>query len=327
MQIGRLLRRHVDAHPGDGLAVGYTVELLRWPYPLPGLTDPAGRHRVHGAGAATALTSHRLRDRHRAERRGHGPCGSRASTATPSSSPPCFIFNLYSLGAHARGVEAWLGGVGVVATIVMAAVSDGDLSPSGVFFYTVLCGLPWGAGVVVRLRVDRVAELAAAMRSSRTGPNARWPTSAPGSPVSCTTSCPTPSPSRCCRPRGGRRMVGRGRGGGTTGLVGHRADEHLGPRGHAPAAVVAARCGRGGSPRRARAVAGPTLHARGPGARVGGSGRAGDQRRATPDAAGSRPVGLPHRAGSTDQRAQARRPRRPGARCTSATARTTSSWR
>jgi signal transduction histidine kinase len=70
-----------------------------------------------------------------------------------------FVFNLYSLGANARRLEAWLGGLAVLATIVAATIQDGDTSPSGYFFFLVLCGLPWGVGVAIRLRSDKDREL------------------------------------------------------------------------------------------------------------------------------------------------------------------------
>ena len=45
-----------------------------------------------------------------------------------------FLFNLYSLGAHARGVEAWLGVLGVVGTTVGFVIGDGAHGPSDIFF-------------------------------------------------------------------------------------------------------------------------------------------------------------------------------------------------
>jgi signal transduction histidine kinase len=72
-----------------------------------------------------------------------------------------FLFNLYSLGANARGAESWLGVLGVVGTIIGFVVGDGAHDPSDVFFALAFCGTPWGAGVVVRLRGDRERELRA----------------------------------------------------------------------------------------------------------------------------------------------------------------------
>jgi signal transduction histidine kinase len=70
-----------------------------------------------------------------------------------------FLYNLYSLGAHARGVEAWLGALGVLATIVTFVVGDGAHDASDVLFALAFVGTPWGAGVVVRFRGDREREL------------------------------------------------------------------------------------------------------------------------------------------------------------------------
>lgn len=72
-----------------------------------------------------------------------------------------FFLALYSGGRHARGLEAWLGVPAVAAAVVMLELQDTDVSLNGVLFYTLFAGLPWGAGVVVRLRIERVAELRA----------------------------------------------------------------------------------------------------------------------------------------------------------------------
>ncbi len=70
-----------------------------------------------------------------------------------------FLFNLYSLGANARGIEAWLGAVGVLACTVSFVVGDTANDASDIVFAVLFCGSPWAAGVVVRLRVDREQEL------------------------------------------------------------------------------------------------------------------------------------------------------------------------
>jgi signal transduction histidine kinase len=72
-----------------------------------------------------------------------------------------FLFNLFSLGANARGAEAWLGVLGVLGVTVSFVVGDGAHDPSDVFFALVFCGTPWGLGLVVRLRGDRERELRA----------------------------------------------------------------------------------------------------------------------------------------------------------------------
>jgi signal transduction histidine kinase len=72
-----------------------------------------------------------------------------------------FLLNLWSLGRYARGVEAWLGALGMLATVVGFVVGDGAHDPSDVFFAMAFCGTPWAAGVAVRLRREREHELAA----------------------------------------------------------------------------------------------------------------------------------------------------------------------
>jgi signal transduction histidine kinase len=72
-----------------------------------------------------------------------------------------FVFNLYSLGANARDTEGWLGVLAVAATVVAFLVGDGSHGPADVFFAATICGLPWGAGVVIRLRGERERELQA----------------------------------------------------------------------------------------------------------------------------------------------------------------------
>ena len=72
-----------------------------------------------------------------------------------------FLFNLFSLGANAHGVEAWLGVLGVLGVTVGFVVGDGAHDASDVFFALVFCGTPWGLGVAVRVRRDRERELGA----------------------------------------------------------------------------------------------------------------------------------------------------------------------
>jgi signal transduction histidine kinase len=72
-----------------------------------------------------------------------------------------FMLALYSLGRHARGVEAWFGPPAVVLAAVILEMQDTDVSLNGVLFYLLFAGLPWGAGLAIRLRIDRVRELRA----------------------------------------------------------------------------------------------------------------------------------------------------------------------
>ena len=76
-----------------------------------------------------------------------------------------FLFNLFSLGANAHGIEAWLGVLGVLGVTVGFVVGDGAHDVSDVFFALVFCGTPWGLGVAVRVRRDRERELGARNRA------------------------------------------------------------------------------------------------------------------------------------------------------------------
>jgi signal transduction histidine kinase len=69
------------------------------------------------------------------------------------------VYALYSLGAYLSGRGAWLGVPLVLAAVALGAFSDGDTDPAGLLFFVMFCGLPWAAGVAVRLRVERVTAL------------------------------------------------------------------------------------------------------------------------------------------------------------------------
>ena len=157
----QLLRRYGDAALALGLALLFVGELLAWH----GAGTDKGLAGPGGVGAALALTLRR-----------RSPLASfvlcLACIGVVQSAAPAFnhesyatlamtLFNLYSLGANARGTEAWLGLVGLAANIALIAHSDGDLSAGGIAFYCALCGLPWGTGLTIRLRIERVTELEA----------------------------------------------------------------------------------------------------------------------------------------------------------------------
>jgi len=73
-----------------------------------------------------------------------------------------FFLSLYSLGAHARGLAAWVGGFLVTAGVVIFVVSDGDPFATGdVLFGAMIVGGPWAAGTAIRLRRDRERTLTA----------------------------------------------------------------------------------------------------------------------------------------------------------------------
>jgi signal transduction histidine kinase len=65
---------------------------------------------------------------------------------------------LYSLGRHAGGLEAWLGGLGVLAFVVLFVVGEHNAAPvdSGdVGFALLFVGTPWAAGLAIRVRRER----------------------------------------------------------------------------------------------------------------------------------------------------------------------------
>ena len=68
-----------------------------------------------------------------------------------------FFVSLYSMGRHARGAEAWLGGAVLVAVLVEFAHSDSLSSPDpgDLAFLVAFVGAPWAAGLTLRLRRER----------------------------------------------------------------------------------------------------------------------------------------------------------------------------
>jgi signal transduction histidine kinase len=156
-----LVRRYGDLALGVGLALVYLGELAAWQ----GSEDYFVVAGLAGVGAALALTFRR-----------RSPLASfvvcLALQGVAAHVAPAFfheayavlfmaLFNLYSLGANARGTEAWLGLGGLTAAIVLIAQSNGDHTVGGIAFYCAFCGLPWGMGLVIRLRMERVTALQA----------------------------------------------------------------------------------------------------------------------------------------------------------------------
>ncbi len=157
MALGQLLRRYGDTLIAVALAVLYVVELLNYPDAHLSVTIPLG--------VAACLL---LALRRKAPLlvfvlvlalNGAVPDIAKDFDGNSVSFVAVFIFNLYSLGANARRLEAWLGAVATAVTVVVATIQDGDTSPSGFFFFLMLTGLPWAAGVAVRLRRDKDREL------------------------------------------------------------------------------------------------------------------------------------------------------------------------
>jgi signal transduction histidine kinase len=75
-----------------------------------------------------------------------------------------FFLALYSLGRHARGVEAWLGGLALVVVMIEFGRSEGGWAQADlgdVAFLLGFVGAPWAAGLTLRLRRDRETQLRA----------------------------------------------------------------------------------------------------------------------------------------------------------------------
>ncbi|QZY29666.1 sensor histidine kinase [Nocardioides coralli] len=73
-----------------------------------------------------------------------------------------FFVSLYSLGRHARGVEAWLGGVALLVVMARFVQSEGGWQQTDlgdIAFLLGFVGAPWAAGFTLRLRQDREAQL------------------------------------------------------------------------------------------------------------------------------------------------------------------------
>jgi signal transduction histidine kinase len=157
MALRELLRRYGDALVAVGLALLYVVELVNYPDPHLRETIPLG------VAACLALAWRRkaplLVYLLVLALNAAVPTFAKDFDGHSVSFVAVFILNLYSLGANARRLEAWLGAVATAVTIVFATVQDGDTSPSGFFFFLMLTGLPWAAGVAIRLRRDKDSEL------------------------------------------------------------------------------------------------------------------------------------------------------------------------
>ncbi len=71
------------------------------------------------------------------------------------------VIALYSMGRHARGVEAGLAVAVVLAAIVAFLYGDQPppYDPADIAFAVLFIGGPWAAGLAVRLRADRVRHL------------------------------------------------------------------------------------------------------------------------------------------------------------------------
>lgn len=75
-----------------------------------------------------------------------------------------YVLTLYSLGRHARGLEGWLGGIGLVVTMLSFVESEAGIQQADLgdlAFVLAFVGAPWGAGLTLRLRRERETELRA----------------------------------------------------------------------------------------------------------------------------------------------------------------------
>ena len=78
-----------------------------------------------------------------------------------------FLWALYSLGRHARGLERWLGAASLVVVMVLFAQSEGGLGQADLgdlAFLIGFVGAPWAAGLTIALRREREAALNAENR-------------------------------------------------------------------------------------------------------------------------------------------------------------------
>lgn len=72
------------------------------------------------------------------------------------------LLTLYSVGRYARRLEAWVAAVLVLAGAVAFAFSDRSrVTAGGLAFSLAFIGVPWAAGLVVRLRTERELALRA----------------------------------------------------------------------------------------------------------------------------------------------------------------------
>ena len=162
MDARALLHRYGDALLAALLAVGVTVELLRWSG-----DDLAGSL---GAGLLATLP---LVVRRRNPLVSYllvmlglqvlvhlEPGFDNDSMAFVVA----FFVSLYSLGRHASGTEAWLGVVGVIVAMVSFIDGDGGFGqadPGDIAFVLVFVGAPWAAGLTLRLKRERETTLGA----------------------------------------------------------------------------------------------------------------------------------------------------------------------
>ncbi len=159
MEVLALLRRHRDLVVAGALSTAYVVELLLYdgtdrPVALPlavvaGMTLAVRRRLPLVTFLVVSAANYGVL---------HWAPGYDSNSVVFVA---IFLFNIYSLGANARGLEASLGVLAVLGTTMSFVAGDGSVSASGVFFALAFVGTPWAAGLVVRLRGERERDLRA----------------------------------------------------------------------------------------------------------------------------------------------------------------------
>ena len=165
MDVREIWRRHSDVLVAGAVAVLYTVELLRWapadkavavPLALLACAMLTLRRRLPVLAFVLTMVAN------------YGVLVFAPKFDSSSISfVVVFLIALYSLGRYARGLEAWLGVLCVVAEIVVFVVGDGGHSASDIFFAMAFVGAPYAAGLTVRLRQEREAVLTASNEQLR----------------------------------------------------------------------------------------------------------------------------------------------------------------
>jgi signal transduction histidine kinase len=151
-----VLQRHSDVLVAVGFGVLMTVDLL---------SRPAGRQLpalAYGLLATLALAGRRRQPLLCYLLFLAGMVGLvRAVPDTYDTSATALalsVFALFSLGAHAVGIQFWLSIPVVCLTLVLAQIGDGSpFVPSTVMFFVAFAGTPWASGVGLRLYRERRA--------------------------------------------------------------------------------------------------------------------------------------------------------------------------
>lgn len=169
MNVKRAGRRYGDAAIAIALAVGITLELIAWD------KGPELRSSVPAGLLATLPLALRRRSPLVGFLLAMAGLGliTRVAPGFDNDSMSfvlVFFLALYSLGRHARGYEAWLGGIGVIVEMAIFAEGEGGIGQADlgdIAFLVVFVGAPWAAGLTVRLRREREEVLTAEKEALR----------------------------------------------------------------------------------------------------------------------------------------------------------------